>query len=173
MLPISYAQELPYRVVWTPELQHVERSFPVWPILVAMCVVVIVVHRRKPLVAALYLTFVLMVGLVMMWMESGWNSGVATAYKRTALAADDPTTPVVQGRVRNFHPQPAEGGQNETFDVDSVAFSYSYHEVTGGFNRSQSHGGPIREGLQVRIHYLPDSHWIVKLEVADSVQRVP
>jgi hypothetical protein len=45
-----------------------------------------------------------------------------------------------------------------------VEFSYPDYTVTCGFNNTASRGGPIREGLQVRIHYV--DQLILRLEVA-------
>ncbi|MGH9970245.1 MAG: hypothetical protein ACREBG_20950 [Pyrinomonadaceae bacterium] len=59
---------------------------------------------------------------------------------------------------------PFEGHADETFVVDGHRFSYSDYDETKGFNRTQSHGGPMREGLQVRITHVDGS--IVKLEIA-------
>ncbi|WP_322021733.1 MULTISPECIES: hypothetical protein [unclassified Burkholderia] len=52
----------------------------------------------------------------------------------------------------------------ERFCVGQVCFSYSDYVVTGGFNNTASHGGPIRAGLPVRGSYVDGL--IVKLEVA-------
>lgn len=70
----------------------------------------------------------------------------------------------VEGRVTEFIPMPYEGHADESFVVNGHRFSYSDYDLTKGFNWTQSHGGPIREGLQVRIAYVDDS--IVKLEIA-------
>jgi hypothetical protein len=77
--------------------------------------------------------------------------------------------PVVEGVVENFHPMPATGHDEEHFTVQGVYFAYSDFGVTSGFNNTSSHGGPIREGLYVRIHYTGSATAgkIVKLEVGD------
>ena len=59
---------------------------------------------------------------------------------------------------------PAEGHQDETFTVNGIHFAYSDYVITGGFNQTQSHAGPIREGFAVRIHYVARGNIIVKLE---------
>ncbi len=69
----------------------------------------------------------------------------------------------VTGRVEHFQPMPAQGHAMETFDVAGVPFSYSDYVVTPGFNQTASHGGPIREGLPVRIAYWGDL--ILRLEI--------
>jgi len=69
----------------------------------------------------------------------------------------------VEGTVDDFIPMPYQGHANETFTVNGVPFSYSDFEVEAGFNNSSSHGGPIREGLPVRIWYVGKE--IVKLEI--------
>ncbi|MBN3777093.1 hypothetical protein G3O06_05860 [Burkholderia sp. Ac-20345] len=71
---------------------------------------------------------------------------------------------VVEGVVTNFKPMPVTGHAMERFCVSGECFEYSDYVVTGGFNNTSSHGGPIREGLQVRVSYVGNS--IVKLEVA-------
>lgn len=70
---------------------------------------------------------------------------------------------VVEGRVTNFHPMPYEGHQEECFTVQAETFCYSDYVITGGFNNATSHGGPIREGLPVRVSYIGNT--IVRLEV--------
>jgi hypothetical protein len=75
----------------------------------------------------------------------------------------------VEGIVDSFHPMPYGGHDTERFTVDGVHFSYSDYIIDAGFNRTSSHGGPIRAGLRVRIHYSGDSSRarILKLEVAE------
>jgi hypothetical protein len=70
----------------------------------------------------------------------------------------------VEGEVSDFHPMPYSGHQNETFGVNGVQFSYSDYVVNPCFNNTASHGGPVREGMRVRIAYSGDC--ILKLEVA-------
>lgn len=74
---------------------------------------------------------------------------------------------MVQGYVTNFRPMPYEGHQDECFSVQSETFCYSDYGITAGFNNSASHGGPIREGLPVRVSYVGNT--IVRLEVRSDV----
>jgi len=75
----------------------------------------------------------------------------------------------VEGRVHDFVPMPFGGHANEHFCVETTCFHYSDYLHMGGFNNTSSHGGPIREGLPVRITYVEDSgdtgNLIVKLEI--------
>jgi hypothetical protein len=73
---------------------------------------------------------------------------------------------VVEGRVENFHPMPFEGHSSESFTVGGATFSYSDYIVTPCFNNTTSHGGPIREGLRLRVHYLDDC--IVQIELVEE-----
>jgi hypothetical protein len=82
-----------------------------------------------------------------------------TAYRRSQFS-------VVEGRVTNFRPMPYEGHQDECFSVQSHTFCYSDFDVTAGFNNSASHGGPIHEGLPVRVSYIGSK--IVRLEVGSD-----
>jgi len=73
---------------------------------------------------------------------------------------------IVEGRVINFVPMPYEGHADESFSVGSQRFTYSDYEVTSGFHNSASHGGPIREGLYVRVTYV--GNLILRLEVYEE-----
>lgn len=75
---------------------------------------------------------------------------------------------VVEGNVTNFRPMPYEGHQEECFSVQNERFCYSDYTVQAGFNQSAAHGGPVREGLPVRVAYYDGQ--ILRLDVrADSV----
>jgi hypothetical protein len=71
---------------------------------------------------------------------------------------------IVEGQVRNVVPMPRTGHSLECFTVRDTRFCYSDFVVSPGFNNTQSHGGPIREGLQVRIHHVDGA--IVRFEIA-------
>ncbi|WP_448951557.1 hypothetical protein [Labrys neptuniae] len=58
---------------------------------------------------------------------------------------------VVEGKVEDFKPMPYGGHTSESFSVAGTRFSYSDFVITSGFNNTASHGGPIREGVPVRI----------------------
>jgi len=73
-------------------------------------------------------------------------------------------TTTVEGLVSGFVPMPYAGHAVEKFCVSGHCFEYSDYLVSGGFNNTSSHGGPIKEGLNVRVTF-----WrgvITKLEVA-------
>jgi len=74
------------------------------------------------------------------------DSKLVTAYRNSDYS-------LVEGVVTDFHPMPYEGHQDECFSVKEKRFCYSDYLITGGFHNSASHGGPIREGLPVRIAY--------------------
>jgi len=64
---------------------------------------------------------------------------------------------MIEGRVTHFTPLPRDAGRNapvEHFKVSGVPFGYADNIITGGFNKTAYRGGPIREDLNVRIHYL-------------------
>jgi len=63
---------------------------------------------------------------------------------------------VAEGRVTNFQPLSLFAHGEESFTVNGVRFAYSDAVVSGGFNRTSGRGGPMREGLPVRIYYLPN-----------------
>ena len=82
-----------------------------------------------------------------------------------AVAAGD--FHVAEGLVENFHPMPPSGHDTERFTVQGENFAYSDNIITGGFNNTSSHGGPMKSGLPVRITYFDGDvgRVIVKVEV--------
>ena len=71
---------------------------------------------------------------------------------------------ILEGPVSNFVPMPYAGHAMESFTVGGRRFSYSDYVVTAGFHNTASHGGPIREGLYVRIAY--SGNLILRLDIA-------
>ena len=90
-----------------------------------------------------------------------WNGGVLpgawTIYRNHKHAQEylrSGDCQVAEGTVEQFHPMPYHGHSLESFAVNGVWFSYSDFDLSKpGFNRTESHGGPIHAGMPVRIHY--------------------
>jgi len=62
-------------------------------------------------------------------------------------------TSIVEGIVENFQPAPALGPARESFSVHGIPFSYNVLDDTPCFHNAPLRGGPIRAGMNVRIHY--------------------
>lgn len=73
---------------------------------------------------------------------------------------------LIVGRVIAFSPEQADGHPIERFRVGNVEFAYSSSDITSGFHRTAVTGGPIREGLLVRIAEVKGL--IARLEVDPS-----
>ena len=86
-------------------------------------------------------------------------------YRALSEAESSGEMQIAEGRVTDFRPMPAAGHAMERFCVADDCFEYSDFVITGGFNNTSSHGGPIRSGLAVRVSYVHGK--IVKLEVAE------
>jgi len=77
------------------------------------------------------------------------------------------TCRVVEGAVEHFTPMPYQGHPVESFSVSGISFRYSDFVVTGGFNNTSSHGGPVNGNSYVRICYDPTDGAILRLEIQD------
>lgn len=110
-------------------------------------------------------------GFIMIWTIGAGLLGIGLlidtnnrfVYYRDSLSSG--RVRVVEGVVSHFDPEPPEGHHYESFDVLDQHFSYSQYVLNAGFNHSRGAGGPIRDGLQVRIAYLDGQ--ILRLEIAD------
>jgi hypothetical protein len=84
----------------------------------------------------------------------------------TQRALKEGRVSTIEGRVADFVPMPNEGHSLEQFTVSGVRFSYSDYVLAPCFNNTRSHGGPIHEGLWVRLSY--QDTCILKIEVWHS-----
>jgi hypothetical protein len=84
-------------------------------------------------------------------------------YSSLTSALTQGKTRSVEGRVTQFIPEGPDGHPIERFSVEGKAFEYSSYMVTSGFHRVARLGGPIHEGVNVRITYVDGS--IVRLQV--------
>ncbi|SRR5579871_513940 len=152
-----------YQTVFTV----LQKSPPWWlsavvPIAVAAFTVFAIVAfvKFKKRRVAVVIAYVVMLFTVMTLSPAGVSDMYARA--RDSYVKGDYL--IAEGSVVNFHPMPYSGHQNETFSVNGVEFSYSDYVIVPCFSNTASHGGPIREGLRVRIAY--SGNCILKLEIA-------
>ncbi len=73
---------------------------------------------------------------------------------------------VVEGAVQNFQPAAGAGPADESFTVGDKTFSYNVLDDTPCFHDAPLHHGPIRNGLNVRIHYHEDC--IQRIDIVDK-----
>lgn len=97
-----------------------------------------------------------------------WTIGVFIGsfgeYWALSSALRDGRFSVIEGRVTGFEPPALSGSGYEQFCVAGRCFRYSGNLVTNAFNNSSRDGGPIRDGLQVRVTHAGNK--IIRLEVA-------
>jgi len=92
----------------------------------------------------------------------GMIAGSIMQHRSLVQALNEHSAEQVAGRVQGFHP--GNGGhEREYFKVAGRSFCYGDAVITGGFNRTSAGGGPIHEGLQVRIWHVEGT--IVRLEI--------
>jgi hypothetical protein len=73
---------------------------------------------------------------------------------------------VLEGVVHDFRPAPTIGPGRESFLAGGVSFSYNVLDDTPCFHNAPHHSGPIREGLNIRIHYYENC--IQRVEIASA-----
>lgn len=93
--------------------------------------------------------------------------GVFTSYQTfsgyKALRAAE-VDAVVEGCIEDFSPKITRSrGELESFSVDGRRFVYSGGQTNTGFQQTVAEGGPMREGLYLRVHYY--GNVILKLEI--------
>lgn len=90
-----------------------------------------------------WLSGVLLLGGSMAWAMQQANQSMRNEYQAGRFS-------MVTGTVTNLR----SGFKSECFNVEQIQFCYSGYVLTGGFNQTVNNGGPIRDGLRVRISYM-------------------
>ena len=97
-------------------------------------------------------------GLMLVWLAAWILAGavgvtnVFASHFRCARRLRTGDFRVAEGTITNFVPMPYGGHTSERFIVGRTEFSYSDFDLSkGGFRHTASHGGPLRQGLYVRI----------------------
>ena len=76
------------------------------------------------------------------------------AYNATVDAYKRGEYEIVEGYVKDFHPMPYWGHDQESFTIDGVSFAYSDYSGSFGYHNAKSHGGVIiGDGQHLRIGY--------------------
>lgn len=158
-----------YRVVFDiASAGYKSWTFPAFGLMFIAVGIVLVLARknlpgawaRRPWSSAAFSFFFL--GFAVLWTLISFVSTYRD-YSSLVEAEHSGHVQVAEGRVSNFHPMPVTGHAMERFCVGANCFSYSDYVITGGFNNTSSHGGPIKEGLPVKVTFVGNS--IIKLEV--------
>ena len=89
-----------------------------------------------------------------------WNAREALATKGVEY---------VEGVTQDFVPMVPHRNE-ESFNINGVAFHYSDYRVTAGFNQTESNGGPVHPGTYVRIWY--SGNEILKLQVRKQSSQI-
>lgn len=96
-----------------------------------------------------------------------WTVAVFAAtfvdYRRAVDALHNGEAKVVEGRVDHYS---QVATKSESFDVNGVKFWYSDGVLIAGFNHTAFEGGPIRQGLGVKIWYWHGQ--ILRLQIKSS-----
>jgi hypothetical protein len=154
---------MPYVTVFEITQKHYQWWFSAAGLgFIVLGIVFILVGRKWASQRRAKISGYFMVAFASFWTVLAFTSTFGE-YRRCINAYQTGDYAVVEGKVENFHPMPYEGHQNECFTVQDKRFCYSDYVVQAGFNQSTSHGGPIREGLPVRVAYYDDQ--ILRLEV--------
>jgi hypothetical protein len=159
---------MPYITVFEITQKPFQWWFPAFGLIfVLMGAVSVWIGRRWPSQKLMKITGYFGLVFASLWVLLAFGS-TFSEYRQCVDAYRSGNYAVVEGQVENFRPMPYEGHQDECFSVRNKRFCYSDYGIQAGFNQSASHGGPVREGLPVRIAYSNDQ--ILRLQIrADSL----
>ena len=126
----------------------------------------LVAKRIDPKAATLFRVFGgLFAGFAALWTLTAFGSTFGQ-YSSLRHALETGAYTTIEGTVSDFVPGDIHGRNVESFTVAGHPFSYSPYIVTPGFRKTRSEGGPIYEGLNVRIAVVDGE--IALLEIAPT-----
>ena len=123
-------------------------------------------RRRPPSKQSLRTSSFVVMAFGVLWIFFA-GTGIIGGWLTYRAALDAGEHELAEGIVEDFQPLARHADTPESFTVNGVYFSYSDYNISPAFKTSQSKGGPIREGLAVRISYLPHAqkNAILKVEI--------
>jgi hypothetical protein len=89
-----------------------------------------------------------------------------SVFENLRAADRDGSAEIIEGVVEQYVLR-SERRPKETFVVGNRYFAYSDYDSNRGFHQTRASGGPITEGLRVRITHVDGN--IVRLEVAQKL----
>jgi hypothetical protein len=103
-------------------------------------------------------------GFATLWTALAFGSTYGSYYELRAAAIGGDCR-VEEGIVTKFRPPADAGGKGrENFCVAETCFAYAQYTAYAGFHNTSAHGGPLRDGLHVRVTHVGNA--IVKLQIA-------
>jgi hypothetical protein len=135
---------------------------------VALGILIVLVGRKWPSRRRSVLSGYVMAAFCALWSTAAFIASYSQ-YRNCMDAYQSKTYQIAEGRIEDFRPMPFTGHQDECFSVQDHRFCYSDYAIQAGFNRSTSHGGPIRDGLPVRIAYFNGQ--ILRLDIGFEWNR--
>lgn len=138
--------------IWAPSLIGVA--------LVAFATICLVVMYRSERVwfAWLLLAITLLLTLVAVVVP------LAT-YRKYRHALTSGEYEMLEGRVERFAPMPTGGHAPERFTLRGKDFSYTDYAASPFFHKTQADGGPIHEGVYLKVAYVDGN--IIRVEVCE------
>jgi len=135
--------------------------------LLALGILLLAFRRRLPslpiIIPALLAFFGLVGSVVLTVRDVRRHSDLAEACRSRRCQ-------VAEGIVTEFHPMPVGGHGLESFSVAGKHFHYSDWIITAGLHQSSTYGGPIHNGMRVRIYHLEND--IAKVETAEDAPTI-
>lgn len=152
-----------------------ERGFPWWPVVFGCMAIAaatgvyigrdrLMTNRQKETRLLLARIFV---GAAVLW-TTVTVYRVAAQYSELLNAVAAGEMRVRYGAVQDHKGFLSGGGIYESFCVQNYCFSYSDFIPSAGFNNMAAYGGPVRDGLIVRVHHA--GNLIARLDVGRQEQ---
>ncbi|MGE3301500.1 MAG: hypothetical protein AB7M12_00115 [Hyphomonadaceae bacterium] len=111
--------------------------------------------EREPGALSPWWTFAIVAAFALLWSGVGWWA-ISGEYARLLRAWRAGQAQQVEGAIEDFESGRSGKGTEEKFQVGGIRFRYRSNVLTAAFNKVATRGGPMREGLRVRIWYVAE-----------------
>jgi hypothetical protein len=147
-----------YQVAYTVTQQPFAwEPLAIGTLFIVVGVLILIAARPVSAVTRRSLTYVRVFGVIFLTFALCWTGVIGlfttTTSSRYLEHLRTGQYQIAEGVVGDFRPMPYEGHALEQFTVAGVGFAYSDYVITGAFNTTRSHGGPITAGMHVKIYY--------------------
>lgn len=94
----------------------------------------------------------LFMGFALLWSGFAFAS-TFNDYRELREALNHGRCQMIEGSIEHLHTGSGERGDTDDwFDIHGSRFSYSDNITVPGFGQTQARGGPLKEGMRIRIY---------------------
>ena len=116
---------------------------------------------------------ILLFGVLLLFGGVGFSLSALAQYAKLRRALESGTLSIAEGTLNDLHREPADSRDHrpQSFTVAGTRFEQSSANFDGGMQPGSTSSAGLREGLRVRVWYVPSNNYYSTIVAIDSASR--